>query len=149
MNGAERFFIDTNVLLYSISRADEIKYACAVDWLERLWFRGDGRLSWQVLHEFYWVAVRKLKAPCPLARRTVQRFEQWHPQDTSMGLIQRAWHWADAAQLSYWDGLIVAAAERQGCRYLLTEDLQEGRDFEGVMVVNPFRSRPESVGLHI
>jgi predicted nucleic acid-binding protein len=61
--------------------------------------------------------------------------------------VQRAWEWMDRAQLSYWDALILAAAERSGAVYLLTEDFQAGRRYENVQVINPFEHLPSEFGL--
>ena len=83
----------------------------------------------------------------PEARENVMSWRAWQPVETFMPLIQRAWHWMDASQLSYWDALIVSAAELAGCRWLLTEDLQDGRVYERVTVVDPFRVAPEEFGL--
>jgi len=57
-------------------------------------------------------------------------------------LIRQAWHWMDIAQLSYWDALIVAAGQRSGARYLLSEDFQPGRAYDEIRVLNPFDHRP-------
>lgn len=146
MRAGERFFVDTNVLLYSADPADAAKQRAARDWLTVLWESGSGRLSWQVLHEFYVNAVRKLRAHSAEARLTVELFATWHPVDTSFGLIQRAWFWMDEARVSYWDGLIVAAAERAGCAWLLSEDFQAGQKLGAMTVVDPFRMRPEEFG---
>lgn len=146
MRAAERFFVDTNVLLYSVDPADAAKQRAARQWLKVLWENGAGCLSWQVLNEFYVNAVQKLKTPSPKARRLVEAFALWQPVETSLGLIERGWYWMDEAQLSYWDSLIVAASERAGCAWLLSEDFQEGRKFGDVAVVNPFRSHP--AGFH-
>jgi len=59
-------------------------------------------------------------------------------------LVEHAWHWMDKAQLRFWDGLIVAAAERTRCRYLLSEDFQEGRESGSVTILNPFKTSPPS-----
>jgi predicted nucleic acid-binding protein len=142
MSGVEVFFIDSNVPLYSIDRSEPIKAALAATWLDHLWRAGAGRVSWQVLHEFYWNAVRKMRADVAKTRALVDDFVKWRPIDTSAGLIREAWRWTDSAQLSYWDALIVAAAERSGARYLLSEDLQPGRIFENVQVLNPFEKSP-------
>ncbi|MBM3813027.1 MAG: PIN domain-containing protein [Acidimicrobiia bacterium] len=142
MNGADLYFVDTNVLLYSCDSSEKVKRGAAREWLEFLWENGTGRLSWQVLHEFYVNAVRKLKTPSLAAQATVEAFAEWQPVETSLGLIQSAWHFTERAQLSYWDALILAAAQRAGCRYLLSEDFQEGRQAGGVKVVNPFRKPP-------
>jgi predicted nucleic acid-binding protein len=60
-------------------------------------------------------------------------------------ILERGWKIQDRYGLSFWDSLIVAAAKSAGCRYLLTEDLQTGQDLDGVTVVHPFLSDPESL----
>jgi len=147
MSGAERFFVDTNVLLYSVDRSLPGRREQARRWLACLWENACGRLSWQVLHEFYVNAERKMGLDRSSARRTVETLAQWQPVETGLGLIQRGWHWIDRAQLSFWDSLIVAAAERAGCVWLLSEDFQDGREFEAVTVVNPFAHQPAEFGL--
>ncbi|HKX00683.1 MAG TPA: PIN domain-containing protein [Bryobacteraceae bacterium] len=142
MSAVERFFVDTNVLLYAADPADPSKRETATLWLTALWKHAAGRISWQVLHEFYVNAVRKMQVSVPKARATVETFAQWQPVDTGMPLVQRAWHWMDKAELSYWDSLIVAAAERISCAYLLSEDFQAGQQFDHVTVINPFHTLP-------
>lgn len=121
MTGGNEFFADANVLLYSIDSSNyrTPQLAGAPRVLRELGAQDE-------------VDVRP-------ALELVQGYVQWHPVETSAGLIERAWHWMDHAQVSYWDGLIAAAAERAGCDVLLTEDLQPGRRFGTVQVVNPFR----------
>ena len=138
-------FVDTNVLLYSVDPSDARKQDLAWRWLEVLWSQQAGRLSWQVLHEFYVNAVRKAPLAVRDARKVVENYVQWQPVETTRGLIERGWHWMDQAQVSYWDSLIVAAAERAGCGWLLSEDFQTGRQFGSVEVVNPFLQGPEEI----
>jgi predicted nucleic acid-binding protein len=147
MPAADRFFVDTNVLLYSVDGSEAAKQAPARAWLELLWENAAGRLSWQVLHEFYANAGRKAGLARPAARKLVEAFAQWAPVETSLGLIQQGWRWMDRAQLAYWNSLIVAAAERAGCAWLLSEDFQQGRRFGAVTVVNPFSREPAEFGL--
>ena len=147
MPGVERFFVDTNVLLYSVDRSLPAKRDQAGRWLACLWENAAGRLSWQVLHEFCVNAERKMGMDRSSARMTVEALAQWKPVDAGLGLLQRSWHWIDQAQLPFWDSLIVAAAERAGCAWLLSEDFQDGQKFESVTVVNPFLHRPEKFGL--
>lgn len=142
MPAGDKFFVDTNVLLYSVDPTDKEKQNLAWEWLAFLWEQGAGRLSWQVLNEFYVNAVRKLRLSRPDARKVVEGYAQWQMVEITLGLIQRAWYWTDRAQLSYWDSLIVAAAERAGCAWLLSEDFQPGRRFGPVTVVNPFLQAP-------
>lgn len=140
--GDSSFFVDTNVLLYRLGGVDRDKQARAHAWLDQLWMTGRGRISWQVLHEFYWNATRKLKTSIELAQEEVRGLALWRPIENSLGLIETAWSWAEQARLPYWDGLIVAAAERAGAAYLLSEDFQAGRQFGACTVVNPFAAEP-------
>lgn len=134
----DSFFVDSNLLLYYVDPQDVQKQARAMEWLDHLWMTGAGRLSWQVLHEFYWNAVKKMQMKPATARQMVEDLAHWKPVDTSIGLIQQAWGWMDSAQIPYWDALIVAAAQRSGARYLLSEDFQPDRHYEDVRIVNPF-----------
>lgn len=142
MNGAEIFFVDSNVALYYVDPLDHEKRRRATDWMDHLWSAGAGRLSWQVIHEFYWNAIRKMGLPSGDARQVVQDLSRWRPVDNSLSLIREAWRWVDSAQVSYWDALIVAAAARSGARYMLSEDFQAGRTFENIEVLNPFEHSP-------
>jgi predicted nucleic acid-binding protein len=138
MIASESFFVDSNLLLYYVDPRDAQKQANAAEWLENLWVGGVGRLSWQVLHEFYWNAVKKMHLQQAVAREMVNDLAQWRPVDTSFGLIQQAWYLMDSGQLSYWDALIVAAAQRSGARFLLSEDFQSDRQYDDIRIVNPF-----------
>jgi predicted nucleic acid-binding protein len=142
MNDGDIVFVDSNVLLYYVDPADQRKRARANEWLNHLWGNGSGRISWQVLHEFYWNAVKKMRLDPADARQIVETLWYWRPLDTSLGLVKEAWEWVDVAKLSYWDALIVAAAERSNASFLLSEDLQAGRIFRNVQVLNPFEISP-------
>jgi predicted nucleic acid-binding protein len=138
MSVVDRYFVDSNLLLYYVDPVDARKQTRAKEWLEALWSAGAGCLSWQVLHEFYWNAVRKMGLEPARAREIVEDLAHWKPVDTTLGLIQQAWHWTDSAQLSHWDALILAAAQRAGARYLLSEDFQPNRYYGEILVLNPF-----------
>lgn len=142
MSAGERYFVDSNVLLYLTDPVDTVRQSRAALWMDHLWGHHTGVVSGQVLHEFYWNATRKLRVPAEEARFLAGTLLEWRPVDTSALLLERAWHWTDEAQVAYWDALILAAAEISGCRYLLSEDFQDGRRFAGVEVMNPFRRGP-------
>ena len=135
------------MLLYSVDPVEPGKRVRAIEWLDALWMAGAGRLSWQVLHEFYWNAVKKMRLEPAEAREMVEDVSHWKPVDTSLGLMQQAWYWADGAQQSDWDALIFAAAQRSGARYLLSEDFQDDRRYDDVQVVNPFQHSPSEFAL--
>jgi predicted nucleic acid-binding protein len=138
----DRFFVDTNVLLYTFDRKDEAKRSQAQLWVDWLWQSTAAYISWQVLQEFYHNAVGKLGVPADQARLAVTAWSEWRPPDVTLGLFERAWFWTDQAQISFWDALIVSAAERAGCRWLLSEDFQAGRTFGAITVLSPFASDP-------
>ncbi len=140
----DRVFVDTNVLLYRFSEATPEKRRAAELWFDALWEGDAGALSWQVIFEFYAHATRKAAAGTQLAREAVNELTQWNPVVPNSSLVQRAWHWCDAAQINFWDALIVAAAEQSGCRYLLSEDFQAGQRFGAVTIVNPFEHPPSA-----
>lgn len=140
-------FVDTNVLVYARDRTDEEKNRQAIAWMAVLWEIGAGRLSWQVLQEYYVTTTRKLDPPRAAAdaREDVASLATWQPLGIDLTTIDRAWEIEDRFGLSWWDALIVASAQLGGCTYLLTEDLQEGQDLDGVRVISPFSEAPESV----
>jgi predicted nucleic acid-binding protein len=138
-------FVDSNVFLYAADEADPNKQRIARQWREELWKSRRGRVSFQVLGEFYVNAVRKRPAAREEARAEVRDLLAWNPVVTDAALLERGWKLQERYQLSYWDALIVAAANAASCRYLLTEDLQPGQRLDGVEVVNPFVRGSESM----
>lgn len=142
MSGGDRYFVDSNVLLYAHDSRNRPKQRRAEAWLDWLWQRAVAHVSWQVLQEFYSNAVLKMQVPPHHARAAVSAWAKWNPPDVTLGLLERAWHWTDEAKISFWDSMIVAAAERARCRYLLSEDFQTGREFGAITVVSPFELEP-------
>jgi predicted nucleic acid-binding protein len=112
-----------------------------------LWKRRAGRLSYQVLQEFYiTVTVKIVPGLDPdAARRDVRALLAWQPLPLASRTLERAWLLQDRHALSWWDALIAAAAQASGCRYLLSEDFQEGMEMGHIRVLNPFRSAPEDL----
>jgi predicted nucleic acid-binding protein len=144
MPSASTVFVDTNVLLYSRDSRNADKQAGAAVWLRACWERQIGRISSQVLHEFY-ANLRRL-APTLTAdeqRSVVREYRAWTPWLVEDDTVDLAWTLQDRYTLNYWDALMVAAAIEQGCRYLLTEDLQHAQHLDSVQVLNPFLVGPE------
>lgn len=134
-------FVDTNVLLYAISTApDEAAKAREA----RTLLDGDDlALSVQVLQEFYVQATRKGRSDALTPRQAsqlVEAFLRFPVQDTTVALMKAAIDASSRFRISYWDAAILEAARSLGCRTLLSEDLAHGRDYEGVVVRNPFRT---------
>jgi predicted nucleic acid-binding protein len=134
-------FVDTNVFVYRFDSRDPFKQRRAEVWLDDLWSSGAGRVSFQVLEELYSTLTRKLRPGLPAAeaRSVVRALSAWKPVAVDATVIEAAWSLQDGADLSWWDALIVAAAQLAGCGRLLTEDLQHGQRFGGVEVLDPFQ----------
>ena len=133
-------FLDTNILLYSISRdpAEAAKRDRAIDLLDR----DDGALSVQVLQEFYVQATRATRRdalPHDIAAGLIRTWLRFQVQETSVSIMTGALEIKAEHGLSYWDAAIVAAARALGCRELYSEDMTHGREIEHVKIINPFR----------
>jgi len=133
-------FVDTNVLLYAISRdpAEQDKAKRANDILAGR----DLALSAQVLQEFYVQATRASR-PDALSHRQavllIESFRRFPVQDLTSGIMLAALDACQRFQISYWDAAIIEASRAMGCVEVLSEDLSESQDYGGVRVVNPFR----------
>lgn len=137
-------FVDTNVLLYAQDPRVPSKQTAAIAWLARCWREGRGRISTQVLNELY--ANLQRVAPAlgvAAARELVKRYRTWSPWVVEDSTVDIAWRLQDRFALNYWDALMAAAAQQQGCRVLLTEDLPHDQELDGLRIVDPFRTGPE------
>jgi predicted nucleic acid-binding protein len=145
MPSASTVFVDTNVLVYADDARDADKRLRARAWLSRLWTERRGRVSTQVLNEYYAVATRKLGNSVTRgdARAEVRRYQHWSPWAIDHQTVETAWALEARFALSWWDSLMVAAALHQGCEWLLTEDLQHGQTIDSLRIVNPFLQGPE------
>lgn len=133
-------FVDTNVLLYSVSTVgtDQKKSAIAISLIETQ----DLALSVQVLQEFYVQATRATRRDPLTHEQATALIEAWlrfPTQDTTPALVQAALAATARHRVSYWDAAMVEAARMLGCPTVLSEDLNDGQDFDGVRVENPFR----------
>ena len=136
-----RTFVDTNVLVYAHDTQAGQRHLTAKSLLGDLWDGRNGCVSTQVLQEFYSVATRKLDPSMPRrqARGLVAAYGEWCDLATSPQLIVAASRLEEEHTLAFWDALIVEAALRAGAGRLVSEDLQDGRQFGSLTVVNPFR----------
>jgi predicted nucleic acid-binding protein len=140
-------FVDSNVLIYAIDEANQKKHAAAKLWRSELWKSRRGRVSFQVLQEFYANVDRKWPAAREQVQAEIRNLLTWRPIVIDADIVEGAWRIQERYKISFWDGLIVSAAKSASCRYLLTEDLQADQDFDGVLVVSPFRSVPGDTSL--
>jgi len=133
-------FVDTNVLLYAIAGdpAEQDKARRANDILAER----DLALSVQVLQEFYVQATRASRPDAighQQAVRLIESFRRFRVQDVTSEIMMAALDARQRFQLCYWDAAIIEASRVMGCTQVLSEDLNEGQDYGGVSVTNPFR----------
>ncbi|NJD36343.1 MAG: PIN domain-containing protein [Betaproteobacteria bacterium] len=133
-------FVDTNILIYAHDRDAGDKRSRAKALLVELWEQGVGCLSVQVLQEFFVNVTRKIPQPLPTAeaREVIRAYLPGVRVETDGARAIRATEIADAWHTSFWDGMILAAAEKAGATELFSEDLQHGQRIAGVTIVNPF-----------
>jgi predicted nucleic acid-binding protein len=133
-------FVDTNVLLYAVSTdaAEAGKLAIAREILRA----SDFALSVQVLQEFFVQATRNSRAGRLSHEHAVGLITTWTRvpvQDLTYPIVAKAMAAVQRWQVSYWDAAIIESARAAGCTIVLSEDLHDGQNFDGVRVVNPFR----------
>jgi len=136
-------FVDTNILIYAHDADAASKRSHAEAKLRDLWESGTGRLSVQVLQEFYVNVTRKLASPVArsTAREVVGTYGAWVHEPTTPDTVTRAIDIADLAQISFWDALIVASAEQAAATTIYSEDLNTGHSIAGIKIVNPLLAR--------
>ena len=138
-------FLDTNVLLYGVDDRDVGKRDRARAWIAACWERRCGRISTQVLNEYYSNARRKFSSAIAAgdARAEVRRYQHWRPWVIDHPTVETAWAVESRYGLNYWDALMVAAAQQQACTFLLTEDMQHDQVIDKVRILNPFLAGPD------
>ena len=133
-------FVDTNIFVYAAGAPRTRKQLIASQWIDRLWKEQVGRTGIQVLNEMYVTLTRKVQPPLAAneAWDRISAMFAWEPQPLDTDVLMRAREIGQRHTLSWWDTLIVAAAQLQGCTVLLTEDLQDHAVYGSVTVHNPF-----------
>jgi predicted nucleic acid-binding protein len=138
---SDKYFLDTNIFVYSLDPVDPHKARMA----EGLVTRGVGSrlgvISYQVVQEFMNVSLRQFRATMTVTELELYFFKILLPMMTvpsSSGLFLEALRLQTANQIAWYDSLIVAAAIQGGCEILYSEDLQDGRRFGDLVIQNPF-----------
>ena len=140
---SDRSFVDTNILVYARDRAAGAKQARADALMRELWATRQGRVSVQVLNEYFVTVTQKLKPGMEReeAWADLVALQAWDPVSTDWKLLEAGRSLQQQYALSWWDALIVAAAQIAGCDVLYSEDFADGAVLGGVRVVNPFAAQ--------
>lgn len=135
-----RAFVDTNILVYAHDEGSGAKHDKARALVEQLWHERSGVLSTQVIQEFYVNVRRKAKNPIPAseARRLVEDYLSWDVVVNDGTAILGALDAENRYELSFWDALIIHAANEASAEVLYSEDFSHDRTYGTVKVINPF-----------
>ncbi len=136
---AQQYFVDTNILVYAHDRSAGKKHDRARELVEQLWNTGEGVLSTQVLQELCVTLRRKVAHPLSSGdlRMLVQDYLSWQVVVNTPESVLRALEIESHHKISFWDAMIVQAAEAAGAEVLYSEDLGAGQKFGPLRVVNP------------
>ena len=137
-----KYFIDTNVLVYSFDSSVLRKQRRALDLIEKALQLHQGVVSWQVVQEFINVALRKFKKPLKVADCRLYLEAVLNPLCEilpSPDIYEQAIQLHEKMQFSFYDSLIITAAQKAKCRILYSEDLQDGQKLGDLRIENPFK----------
>ena len=138
---SDKFFVDTNVLVYAHDRSAGAKHDRARELVEELWRTGSGVISTQILQELCESVRRKSARPLEIAaiREIVADYLAWEVVTNTGRSVLEALEIERRFAISFWDALVIHAAEVAGAAILYTEDLSDGQVYGAVRAVNPFR----------
>jgi predicted nucleic acid-binding protein len=138
---SDRFFLDTNIFVYSFDQSAPGKARKAAQLIHQALTTRKGIISYQVVQEFYNVALRRFSRPMTRADAEQYLATVFRPLlgvHSSPALYGEALQLQAQGGLSWYDSLIVSSALQAGCDFLFTEDLQHGQGFGSLRVANPF-----------
>jgi predicted nucleic acid-binding protein len=141
---SDRSFLDTNIFVYSFDANAPDKAAIANRLISEALASHKGVISYQVVQEFFNLALRRFQQPMNASQAEQYLATVLRPLlavHSSAALYSEALRLYGQGGLSWYDALIVAAAQQSGCDILLSEDLQHGRNFGGLRIANPFLQR--------
>lgn len=138
-------FVDTNILIYAHDLDAGSKHATAAALVKSLWESETGMLSIHVMQEFLVNVTRKIATPltAATARGLVETYSAWHVQIPTPETVLHASELQERYQISFWDGMIAAAACAGDATVILSEILNHGQLIEGIRIENPFVAQAE------
>jgi predicted nucleic acid-binding protein len=139
---SDKAFLDTNILLYAHDASKGSKHERALALVNSLWNSGAGVLSTQVLQEFCFSLRRKVHPPLSFneVRGRIENYLSWEIVVNNGLSVLAALEIEARCRISFWDALIVHAAQVSGAEVLYSEDLSDGQVYGSVRIVNPLRA---------
>ena len=141
-----KIFIDTNILVYALDKAEPEKQEQARELLRKAESDRLGVISTQVLQEYYVIATRKLKVDPELAKRIISSLSKLEVVVIGQPIIEKAIDISISNKISFWDALIVSSAIAARCRIIWTADLSHGQSINKIKIVSPFKLPGELPG---
>lgn len=143
----DKVFVDTNIIVYAYDRDAGKKYQIASKLVKDLWHSGLGVLSTQVLQEFFVTVTNKISSPLDIAKATgiVKNLSKWNIIVNDVNTLLAAIEIHEEHKFSFWDSMIIAAAIKGGANALLSEDLSDNQEIEGLIIKNPFNILKEAL----
>lgn len=133
-----RSFFDTNILVYADDKFAPAKQKRAIELVIQHRRAGSGVISLQVLQEYFVTVTRTLGVDTTIARRKVELLAEFDVAEPGVDDILAAIDLHRLHGFSFWDALILRSAKQAGCSVLLTEDMQDKREVDGLRIINPF-----------
>ncbi len=142
---SDRCFVDTNILMYAHDKSTGRKHTRAKGLIDELWLHRSGVISTQVLQELAVNLRRKAGRPldAKATREIVADYLTWQVVVNTADSVLGALELEERYRISFWDALVIHAAQAAGAEVLYSEDLADGQDYGGVTVVNPLVERAE------
>lgn len=137
----EKFFIDTNIIVYSFDSENIDKRNISLEIIESALKTANGSISYQVVQEFLNVACRKFLTPMSHDDAQIYLSMVLRPlcrEFSSISLFAKSLEISERYKYSFYDSLIIASAQSLSCKYLITEDLKHGQKIEGIEILNPY-----------
>ena len=133
-----KIFVDTNPFVYSLEKMDGTKNGKARVILEKIIESHHSVISTQVIKKYYVAATTKMKVDKIVIKNIVHNFRNMEIVQSDLNLIEQTIDISVISQLSFWDSLIMSAAEKAKCEFVFSEDRNPGQTYRGAMLINHF-----------
>ena len=134
-----KIFIDTNIIIYANDKRDPKKQRRALDIIKKLMQEETGVISTQVLQEYAYIAINKLKQSHDVVIRQIRLLESLEVINQTAEQIRRAIEIMHSYQINFWDSCIISNAEFANCSLIYSEDLNTGQFYSGIQILNPLQ----------
>jgi predicted nucleic acid-binding protein len=140
----DKIFVDTNIIIYAYDVSAGNKHKTAKTIMMDLWDSGRGIISIQVLQEFFVNITKKVSKPLEIksAKDIIKDFLKWEVVIIDGESLLEAIEIHARYKYSFWDSMVLQAAQKGGAIILLSEDLKDGQTIDGVTIKNPFMETP-------